>query len=134
LLVGGNLFVDGAVSVARTLGMSDRLVGLSIVAVGTSLPELVTTVIAARRGHSDLAIGNVVGSNIFNTFLCLGAAGLAGAVGAPLGTVAFDLAALLVMTGVAACFIRSERTITRLEGGVAVALYALFMAITVARG
>jgi len=73
LLVGGSLFVDGSVSVARALGMSDRLVGLTVVAIGTSLPELVTSVIAARRGHSDLAIGNVVGSNIFNVLLCLGA-------------------------------------------------------------
>jgi cation:H+ antiporter len=134
LLIGGHLFVDGAVSVAHALGMSDRLVGLTIVAVGTSLPELVTSVIAARRGHSDLAVGNVVGSNIFNTFLCLGAAGLAGSVGAPLHRLGVDLVALLVMTGVAAAFIRTERTISRLEGGVAVALYAVFTAVTVVRG
>lgn len=134
LLIGGHLFVDGAVSVAHALGMSDRLVGLTIVAVGTSLPELVTSVIAARRGHSDLAVGNVVGSNIFNTFLCLGAAGLAGSVGAPLHTLGVDLVALVVMTGLAAAFIRTERTISRLEGGVAVALYAVFTALTVARG
>jgi cation:H+ antiporter len=134
LLIGGHLFVDGAVSVAHALGISDRIVGLTIVAVGTSLPELVTSVIAARRGHSDLAVGNVVGSNIFNTFLCLGAAGLAGSVGAPLHTLAVDLVALVVMTGLAAVFIRTERTISRLEGGVAVALYAVFTALMVARG
>jgi cation:H+ antiporter len=134
LLVGGSLFVDGAVSVAHALGMSDRLVGLTIVAVGTSLPELVTSVIAARRGHSDLAVGNVVGSNIFNIFLCLGAAGLAGSVGAPLRTVAFDIGALALMTGLGAVFIRTERTITRLEGGVAVALYAAYVAVTIASG
>jgi cation:H+ antiporter len=134
LLIGGHLFVDGSVSVAHALGMSDRLVGLTIVAVGTSLPELVTSVIAARRGHSDLAVGNVVGSNIFNTFLCLGAAGLAGSVDAPLHTLGVDLVALVVMTGLAAAFIRTERTISRLEGGVAVALYAVFTAVTVARG
>ena len=63
LLVGGRLFVDGAVLVARALGVSDRVVGLTVVAVGTSLPELVTSVIAASRGHSDIALGNVVGSN-----------------------------------------------------------------------
>ncbi len=80
LLIGGNLFIDGAVAAARWLGMSERLVGLTIVAVGTSLPELVTSVIAARRGHSDLAVGNVVGSNIFNVLLCLGAASLFGVV------------------------------------------------------
>lgn len=134
LLVGGHLFVDGSVSVARALGMSDRLVGLTIVAVGTSLPELVTSVIAARRGHSDLAIGNVVGSNIFNTFLCLGAAAFAGAVGAPLQTLAVDLGTLIVMTGLAAAFIRSERSISRMEGALAVALYAVFTVVTVFRG
>ncbi|MDQ3262946.1 MAG: calcium/sodium antiporter [Myxococcota bacterium] len=134
LLLGGHLFVQGAVSVAQALGMSDRLLGLTIVAIGTSLPELVTSVIAARRGHSDLAVGNVLGSNIFNTFLCLGAAALAGPVAAPLRTLGLDLTALVLMTGLAAVFIRSARTITRLEGGIALALFLGFVALTVARG
>jgi cation:H+ antiporter len=134
LLVGGTLFIDGAVAVAHWLGMSDRLVGLSIVAVGTSLPELVTSVIAARRGHSDLAVGNVVGSNIFNVFLCLGAAALFGEVRAPLRAVAFDLAALLLMTALAAWFIRSARQISRVEAGVALACYVAFTVITLVRG
>lgn len=134
LLVGGSLFVDGAVSLALTFGMSERLVGLTIVALGTSLPELVTSVISARRGHSDIAVGNVVGSNIFNILLCLGAAGLTGSVAAPLSSVAIDLVALGVMTVLAAVLIRSERTITRAEGLVALALYATFMVLTIARG
>jgi cation:H+ antiporter len=134
LLVGGNIFVDGAVSVARTLGMSDRLVGLTIVAVGTSLPELVTSVIAARRGLSDIAVGNVIGSNIFNVFLCLGAAGLAGSVGGSLQSLRFDLLALVLMTGLVAVFIRTERTISRVEGGLALALYCGFTVLTVMRG
>jgi cation:H+ antiporter len=134
LLVGGHLFVDGAVSVARALGMTERLVGLTIVAVGTSLPELVTSVIAARRGHSDLAVGNVVGSNIFNTFLCLGAAALAGSVAAPLSILGLDVVALVVMTALAVTFIRTERLITRREGATVVALYVLFAVITVVRG
>jgi cation:H+ antiporter len=134
LLVGGSLFVEGAVSVARVLGMTERLVGLTIVAVGTSLPELVTSVIAARRGHSDIAVGNVVGSNIFNSLLCLGAAGLSGPVGAPLAMLGVDLVALVVMTGLACAFMRSERTISRLEGGFALTCYTLFMLVTVQRG
>jgi cation:H+ antiporter len=134
LLVGGNLFVNGAVSVAHTLGMSERLVGLTIVAVGTSLPELVTSVIAARRGHTDLAVGNVVGSNIFNVFLCLGAAALAGVVGAPLRTLGVDLVALVLMTALAATFIRTERTISRVEGLIALSLYIVFAIVTVVRG
>ncbi len=134
LLVGGHLFVNGAVSAAHALGMSERLVGLTIVAVGTSLPELVTCVVAARRGHSDLAVGNVVGSNIFNVLLCLGAAGLAGPVVAPLETLGTDLVALFVMTVLAAVVMRTERFVTRLEGGAAVALYAAFTALLTIRG
>jgi len=134
LLVGGNLFLGGAVSLAQSLGLSERLVGLTIVALGTSLPELVTSVIAARRGHSDLAVGNVVGSNIFNTFLCLGAAGVSGSVGAPLTTLRIDLAGLVIMTWLVAGMIRSERTITRLEGGIALSLYLAFTLVTLARG
>lgn len=134
LLVGGSLFVGGAVSVARALGLSERLVGLTIVAIGTSLPELVTSVIAARRGHSELAVGNVVGSNIFNVFLCLGAAALAGPMSSPLQTLGVDLAALVLMTCIAAMFIRSERSISRREGAIAVALYVAFMVVTIARG
>jgi cation:H+ antiporter len=134
LLIGGDIFVRGAVSVAHQLGMSDRLVGLTIVAVGTSLPELVTSAIAARRGHSDIAVGNVVGSNIFNLLLCLGAAALAGTVGAPLRAVSVELLALAVMTVMVLVFIRTERTITRREGGVALVAFAAFTAMTLLRG
>jgi cation:H+ antiporter len=132
LLVGGNQFVVGAVALAQSFGMSERLVGLTIVAIGTSLPELVTSIIAARRGHSDLAVGNVVGSNIFNVLLCLGAACAVGRLVVPLEAVARDLVALGLMTGLAAFFIRTERTISRIEGGIMLALYIAFMAVTVA--
>ncbi len=134
LLAGGSLFVDGAVAVARTFGLSERLVGLTIVAFGTSLPELVTSVIAAQRGHADLAVGNVVGSNIFNVLLCLGASAVAGPVSAPLQTLGIDLAAFALMTGLLAMFIRSERIISRIEAGVALALYVAFTVVTIARG
>lgn len=134
LLLGGRLFVDGAVSISHILGMSERLVGLTIVALGTSLPELMTSIIAARRGHSDLAVGNVVGSNIFNILLCLGAAGLASNVGAPLSSLYLDIGALLLMTLMGVVFMRSARTMTRLEGGICLAAYLVFIGITVARG
>jgi cation:H+ antiporter len=134
LLVGGHLFVGGAVSVAHALGMSDRLVGLTIVAVGTSLPELVTCVIAARRGHSDLALGNVVGSNIFNSLLCLGAAGLAGSVSASLRGLSVELAVLALMTLLTAAAMRTRHTISRLHGGAALVLYGTFMVVAAIRG
>jgi cation:H+ antiporter len=134
LVLGGHLFVEGAVSLAQKLGMSERLVGLTIVAVGTSLPELITSVIAARRGHSDLAIGNVVGSNIFNVLLCLGAAGLAGRITVPFESLRLDIIAFLLLSVMAAIFIRSERTITRIEGAAALVGYVAFGAIVIARG
>ena len=76
LIIGGKLVVDKAVLIAREYGMSERLIGLTIVSIGTSLPELATSVVAAYKGNSDLAIGNVIGSNIFNILFILGISGL----------------------------------------------------------
>lgn len=76
LVVGGNLTVESACSIARYIGVSERIIGLTIVAIGTSLPELVTSIIAAAKGESDIAIGNIVGSNIFNILFVLGIAGI----------------------------------------------------------
>jgi cation:H+ antiporter len=129
ILFGGHVFVEGATAIARSVGMSERTVGLTIVAVGTSLPELATSVIAALRGHSDIAVGNVVGSNIFNVFICLGSAGLVGRLEAPLSTLALDMSVLLLMTGVAAFFLRTARTVTRIEGGILLAGYVVFIAV-----
>jgi cation:H+ antiporter len=133
LLVGGSLFVDGAAAVAHSLGMSERLVGLTVVAFGTSLPELVSSLIAARRGHADLAVGNVVGSNICNVLLCLGAASVASPLRAPLGSLWVELTTLVLMTFAVAIFIRSQRTLTRIEGAAVLMMYAVFTVATVAR-
>lgn len=76
VVVGSNLAIDGATYIAKFFGMSDRLIGLTIVALGTSLPELVTSVTAARKGNTDIAIGNIVGSNIFNILFVLGTTAL----------------------------------------------------------
>jgi cation:H+ antiporter len=127
LLVGGHLFVRGATGVALAFGMSERVVGLTIVAVGTSLPELATSLIAAFRGHSDIAVGNVVGSNIFNVLLCLGSAGLVGKITTTPSAVAADVAALTVMTVGALVFLRTARTIQRWEGALLLAAYVAFI-------
>jgi cation:H+ antiporter len=134
LLVGGHLFVLGATSLARTLGISERMLGLTIVAVGTSLPELVTSVLAALRGHSDIAVGNVIGSNIFNVLLCLGVSALAGDIVPEPGTNLADLAALTLATLVGAFFLRSARTMTRWEGATLLAVYAGFTLYLIAAG
>jgi len=127
LVGGGSLLVEGAVGVAKALGMSDRLIGLTIVAVGTSLPELATAVIAAVRGHSDIAVGNVVGSNIFNVLLILGASGVVGAVRAPLVTLSLDLAVLTGMTVLAAIVIVTRKRVSRLEATLLLLGYVGFL-------
>ena len=71
IILGGDSTVEGAKEIAKVLGLSEALIGLTVVALGTSLPELVTSVIAARKGESDIAVGNVIGSNIFNIFLII---------------------------------------------------------------
>lgn len=76
LLVGGKIMVDGAVEIANYLGVDDKIIGLTIVSAGTSLPELAASISAARKGKSDLAVGNIIGSNIFNIFLILGSSAL----------------------------------------------------------
>ncbi|AKF08645.1 calcium/sodium antiporter [Sandaracinus amylolyticus] len=127
LVVGGSVFVDGAASLARTIGMSERMVGLTIVAVGTSLPELATSLMAARKGHSDIAVGNVIGSNVFNVLLCLGAAAVVGRVGAPFASVRADLLVLAAVTAITAVMMRTARTISRGEGAVLLAAYAAYL-------
>jgi cation:H+ antiporter len=76
LIFGGQIMVHGAINIARTFGLSESLIGLTIVAIGTSVPELATSIVAALKKNTDIAIGNIVGSNIFNSFLILGASAL----------------------------------------------------------
>jgi cation:H+ antiporter len=134
LLLGGSQFVAGAVAIARELGMSERIVGLTIVAIGTSLPELVTSVVAARRGHGDLALGNVLGSNIFNAFLCLGVAALTSPIVVPIAAFRSDLTAFVLVTALLAWSIRRPRSIARIEGALALIVYAAIVVLTVLRG
>lgn len=127
LILGGRLFVDGASEIARAAGVSDAVVGLTLVSAGTSLPELATSVVAALKKNTAMAVGNVIGSNIFNIFFVLGAS--AALKPLPLGGIGpVDLA---VCTGasllfwITARFFR-ERTITRLEGALMVGGYAAY--------
>lgn len=127
LLGGGEIFVEGAAGLARAAGVSDRVVGLTVVAVGTSLPELAASVVAALRGHASIAIGNVIGSNIFNVLLILGAASLARPIRAPLRNVSLDLGALGVMTVLGVVLMRRDRTLSRIDGVVLVMAYVAFL-------
>lgn len=127
LIGGGHLLVEGAIGIARVAGLSDQLIGLTIVAIGTSLPELATSVIAAIRGHGDLAIGNVVGSNIFNVFLILGASGLAGSIHARAGDLLLELCAMGAMTALAALSMITRRTVGRAEAVILLVGYLAFL-------
>lgn len=129
LLVGGKIFVEGAASLARELGMSESLVGLTIVAVGTSLPELASSIVAALRRHADLAVGNIVGSNIFNITAVLGLASVAQPVEGSLAAGWVEIVAMLVLTAVSALLLRGERLISRLEGGLLLLAYAGFLVL-----
>lgn len=129
LVWGGDRFVDGAGGIARAMGVSEAVIGLTIVAAGTSLPELATSVVAAVKGKPGLAIGNVVGSNIFNILMVLGLA----AVVSPLPFTGISNVDLFAMAGSAVLFwifgwIIKMRTITRGEGAVLAACYIGYMA------
>ncbi len=132
LVWGGDIFVDSASSLARAMGVSDAVIGLTIVAAGTSLPELATSVVAATKGRPGLAVGNVIGSCLFNIFFVLGLSAVIRPL--PLGSIGnLDL---LVMTGAALLFwlfgwIIRHRTITRIEGIILVLLYIAYTIVLI---
>jgi cation:H+ antiporter len=133
LIAGGHLLVEGAVGVARVAGLSDQVIGLTIVAIGTSLPELAASVVAALRGHGDLAVGNVVGSNIFNVLLILGASGLVGSIDVRAGELAFELVVLGAMTALSAGAMATRRTVGRIEALAMLLGYVVFLSLLTLR-
>lgn len=127
LVVGGNVFVSGATAIARSLHVSDAVIGLTIVAGGTSLPELATCVVAARKGHSAIAIGNVIGSNVLNILMIVGVTGLV----TPLSLDGISIVDLSVMAaGIILLWFMSytKYTVERWEGVTLEALFAAYMA------
>jgi cation:H+ antiporter len=127
LVVGSNVFVDHASNLAFSLGISEAVVGLTVVAGGTSLPELATSVVAARKGQSAIAIGNVIGSNVFNILMILGLTGVI----CPLeieGITLVDQAVMLVSIVLVWLFSRTRYTVERWEGVLLVAGYAAYLA------
>ncbi|GJL92199.1 calcium/sodium antiporter [Hyphococcus sp.] len=121
---GAHLLVTGAIGIAKVFHVSETLIGLTIVALGTSLPELVTSVMASLRGKSDLALGNIVGSNIYNLFGILGATALIHPVAAPADIVHFDNWVMLAATAVLILFAITRNRIERWEGAVLTTAYA----------
>lgn len=127
IAVGSDWVVDGACTVAAAIGISQTLIGLTVVAFGTSLPELVTSIVAAKKGEVDMALGNVIGSNIFNILLVLG-------VAAAISPVKFltdniiDTVVLIAMSLVVLVFAWTSKMIDRREGATMLGMYAVYMA------
>ncbi|SFU85782.1 calcium/sodium antiporter [Halomonas korlensis] len=128
LVLGSRWFVDGAVALAAYLGVSDQIIGLTIIAAGTSLPEVVTSLIAALRGERDIAVGNVVGSNIFNILGVLGLAGLLAPSGIAVSSamVGFDIPVMIVVALACLPICFTAGAISRWEGGVLLGYYVAY--------
>jgi cation:H+ antiporter len=134
LVLGGKLVVSGAVDVAQLFGLSETVIGLTIVAIGTSLPELITSSVAAYRGNANIAVGNIIGSNIFNVFFVLGISALIAPI--PIGTVSFLDEGMLLLSGAllfAIMFIGKRFELERWQGGIMVALYVLYLILLLTR-
>ena len=127
LLIGGSfLTVDNAVLLSTSFGISELFIGLTVVAIGTSLPELITSVVAARRGHADLSVGNIIGSNIFNILAILGISSLISGI-ATSEKVLLDIGIMLAFSLVLIPIMRSGFVISRKEGLLLVLGYILYV-------
>lgn len=132
LIAGGSFFVDGASGIARSLGVSESVIGLTLVAGGTSLPELATSIVAALKKNPEIAIGNVVGSNLFNVFFVLGCS----ASITPLHLTGITNSDLWVLVGSGILLwlfglFFAKRTITRIEGSIMVLCYIAYTAFLI---
>jgi cation:H+ antiporter len=131
LVAGSGWLVDAAIIFAKAMGVSDLVIGLTIVAAGTSMPEVATSVMAAIKGERDIAVGNVVGSNTFNILGCLGLSGIvAGSAGltVPPSVLNFDIWVMLAVALACLPVFLTGREIARWEGGVFLAYYVAYVA------
>ncbi len=132
IIGGGQMVVNSATELAYRVGMSETLVGLTIVAVGTSLPELVTSVVAARKGESEIALGNVLGSNILNIGFILGTSGVIHPIAVKMENV-YDMVILLVLTLVFFVPLWCRERVSRLTGAVMLGCYGVYMGYIIVR-
>lgn len=126
LVLGSNVFVDNASALARVLGVSDAVIGLTVVAGGTSMPELATSIVAARKGNSGIAIGNVLGSNVFNILFILGVTGVISPMSIN-GITSLDLSMMIISMILLWLFSYTKFTIERWEGAVLALLFVGYM-------
>jgi cation:H+ antiporter len=128
-IFGARLLVSGAVSLAQAAGLSETVIGLTIVAIGTSMPELVTSIIAVRKGEGGVALGNILGSNIFNILGILGITAIVQPMIIPAEIAAMDIWVLCIATLVLITFARSGWTISRREAGLFVLAYVAYVSV-----
>ncbi len=128
VILGGRLLVDGAVGIAQSFGISETIIGLTIVAVGTSMPELVTSVVAGLKKQTDVAFGNIIGSNIYNLLGIGGVTALVAPGPVPAAIVSFDNLVMLCVSLLFVIFAFTRLQISRLEGGLLLAGYGLYLA------
>ena len=128
IIFGGRILVDSAVSIARTIGVSETVIGLTIIAIGTSLPELVTSLVAAYRGHSDVAVGNVLGSCVYNILGIGGVVGLLAPTVIPTQIIYYDNFIMLASAVALFIFASSGGRVTRLEGLAMLIAYGGYLA------
>ncbi len=129
LVLGAKLLVTGAVGIAQSLGVSERVIGLTMVAFGTSLPELAASLVAAVRHHSEIVLGNLIGSNIFNILLILGGTALVQPIAAPWAELRIDLLVMLAIAVLGPMLLFSGQRISRWEGGLLLLCYGGYVAL-----
>lgn len=132
VILGGNLVVDNASKIAESFGLSQAFIGLTIVAIGTSLPELVTSIVAAKKGENDLALGNIIGSNIFNILFILGASATIHPVKVGIDSI-YDTLILLIVSVITFLFAKHKKEISRSEGILMILMYIAYMVYIVLR-
>ena len=127
IVLGSNIVVDNLASLANTIGISQKIISVTIISIGTSLPELVTTIVAAKKGENSMAIGNIVGSNIFNIAIVLGLPVVVLGEAATTAFGAFDIVFLLLSVVLLWVFTASDRKLKRVEGAVFVVVYIIYV-------
>jgi cation:H+ antiporter len=128
LLVGGaNLMIESGIVIARLLGISEVVIGIALVAVGTSLPELATSMVSALRGQSDISVGNIIGSNIFNVMCVVGVVSMIMPLEVDRQLLFFELPVMMAFSLVLIPFMRTGFVLNRWEGGLLLAGYAVFI-------
>lgn len=127
LIYGAGVLVDGGVDIAKSFGVSEAVIGLTIIAIGTSLPELVTSIVAARKDHGDVALGNIIGSNIFNIYAIMAGTAFVTPVPIPQSFMHFDLWVMLLSSAALLPFLIWKIRFTRVTGLVFTGVYIIFL-------